>query len=56
MKDQYGNYVVQKCFDCAEPSQQKQLIYKIRPQLSALRKFTYARHIATKIEKLSCSG
>ena len=52
MKDQYANYVIQKAIDCAEPSQQKILIYMIRPHLGHIRKYMYAKHIVTKVEKL----
>ena len=52
MKDQYANYVIQKAIDCAEPSQRKILIYMIRPHLSHIRKYMYAKHIVTKVEKL----
>ena len=52
MKDQYANYVIQKAIDCAEPSQRKILIYMIHPHLSHIRKYMYAKHIVTKVEKL----
>ncbi|XP_076803881.1 pumilio homolog 1-like isoform X1 [Clavelina lepadiformis] len=51
MKDQYANYVVQKMLDVAEPQQKKALIHKIRPHVLTLRKFTYGKHIITKLEK-----
>lgn len=51
MKDQYANYVVQKMLDVAEPQQKKLLIHKIRPHVLTLRKFTYGKHIITKLEK-----
>ena len=53
MKDQFANYVVQTGIDRAEPSQQKKMIFRIRPHLGTLRKFTYAKHIVNKIERLS---
>lgn len=53
MKDQFANYVVQTGLDRAEPSQQKKMIFRIRPHLGTLRKFTYAKHIVNKIERLS---
>ena len=52
MKDQYANYVVQRAIDCAEPSQHKILIYMIRPHLMHVRRYMYAKHIVTKVEKL----
>lgn len=51
MKDQYANYVVQKMIDMAEPSQRKILMYKIRPYVTNLRKYTYGKHIISKLEK-----
>ena len=51
MKDQYANYVVQKMIDMAEPSQRKVLMYKIRPYVATLRKYTYGKHILAKLEK-----
>ena len=37
--------------DVAEPSQRKILIQKVRPHMQSLRKFTYGKHIITKLEK-----
>ncbi|KAL8572583.1 hypothetical protein ACOMHN_017217 [Nucella lapillus] len=51
MKDQFANYVVQKMIDVAEPQQRKMLMYKIRPHMSTLRKYTYGKHILAKLEK-----
>ena len=51
MKDQHANYVVQKMIDMAEPSQRKILMYKIRPYVTNLRKYTYGKHIISKLEK-----
>jgi len=51
MKDQFANYVVQKMLDLAESGQQKQLMQTIRPHISALRKYTYGKHIISKLEK-----
>ncbi|XP_017141027.1 maternal protein pumilio isoform X2 [Drosophila miranda] len=51
MKDQYANYVVQKMIDVSEPTQLKKLMTKIRPHMTALRKYTYGKHINAKLEK-----
>lgn len=51
MKDQYANYVVQKMLDVADTVQRKALVGKIRPHVINLRKFTYGKHIITKLEK-----
>ena len=37
--------------DVAEQSQRKILIQKVRPHMQSLRKFTYGKHIITKLEK-----
>ncbi|OUC41419.1 RNA binding repeat protein, Pumilio-family [Trichinella nativa] len=51
MKDQYANYVVQKLLDVADPSQRKRLMQNIRPHVPQLRRFTYGKHILSKLEK-----
>ena len=51
MKDQYANYVVQKMIDVADPPQRKMLLQKIRPHVTALRKYAYGKHILAKLEK-----
>ena len=51
MKDQFANYVVQKMIDVAEPHQRKMLMFKIRPHMATLRKYTYGKHILAKLEK-----
>ena len=51
MKDQYANYVVQKMIDVAEPGQRRPLMYKIKPHINTLRKYTYGKHILAKMEK-----
>ncbi len=37
--------------DVAEPAQRKVLLQKVRPHIQLLRKFTYGKHIITKLEK-----
>jgi pumilio RNA-binding family len=37
--------------DVAEPAQRKILLQKVRPHIQSLRKFTYGKHIITKLEK-----
>lgn len=51
MKDQYANYVIQKMLDVADPAQRKILMHRIRPHMPTLRKFTYGKHIISKMEK-----
>ena len=51
MKDQYANYVVQKMIEIADQSQRKLLLQRIRPYMIQLRKFTYGKHMLSKLEK-----
>ncbi|KAK6633384.1 hypothetical protein RUM44_003986 [Polyplax serrata] len=51
MRDQYANYVVQKMIDVCELTQRKILMHKIRGHISALRKYTYGKHIIAKLDK-----
>ncbi|BFZ55133.1 mRNA binding protein puf3 [Savitreella phatthalungensis] len=52
MKDQYGNYVLQKMLELADQGPQRQeLIHKIRPILDSLKKFSYGKHLSS-IERL----
>lgn len=37
--------------DIAEQSQRKILLQKARPHIQALRRFTYGKHIISKLEK-----
>ena len=52
MKDQYANYVVQKMLDVADMPQKKKLLSLMKPQLNNLKRYTYGKHIITKIDKL----
>nr|KAJ3418263.1 hypothetical protein HK105_000130 [Polyrhizophydium stewartii] len=52
MKDQFANYVVQKMLDVASEQQRIMLVTKIKPQLPSLKKFTYGKHLISKVEKL----
>uniref|UniRef100_A0A7R9YUU0 PUM-HD domain-containing protein n=1 Tax=Chlamydomonas euryale TaxID=1486919 RepID=A0A7R9YUU0_9CHLO len=52
MKDQFGNYVVQKVLAVANPEQRDVLLSRMQPHLSALKKYTYGKHIAARAEKL----
>ena len=52
MKDQYANYVVQKMLDVAESNQKKIMIQKMKPHINALKRYTYGKHIISKLEKM----
>jgi hypothetical protein len=47
MKDGFGNYVIQKLLDVTEGEQRAQLVAKIKPQLLALKRYTYGKHLAS---------
>ena len=50
IKDQYANYVVQKVIDTAAQEDLGPLMEKIRSHISILHKFSYGKHILTKLE------
>ncbi|KAJ3398523.1 mRNA binding protein puf3 [Chytridiales sp. JEL 0842] len=52
MKDQFANYVVQKMLDVVDGEQRDILITKIRPHLQSLKKYTYGKHLITKVERM----
>ncbi|KAI8819625.1 armadillo-type protein [Fimicolochytrium jonesii] len=52
MKDQFANYVVQKMLDVVDGTQREVLVQKIKPHLPSLKKYTYGKHLITKVEKL----
>ncbi|KAH7283791.1 hypothetical protein KP509_34G024000 [Ceratopteris richardii] len=56
MKDQYANYVVQKVLETCDDQQREMLLSRIRVHLHALKKYTYGKHIVTRVEKLVAAG
>lgn len=52
MRDQFANYVVQKMLDVVDGEQRDLLLSRMKPHFPSLRKFTYGKHILTKVEKL----
>ncbi|KAK9467173.1 armadillo-type protein [Lipomyces arxii] len=51
MKDQFANYVIQKLLDVTSGQQRDDLVSKIMPNLQALKKYSYGKHLVS-IEKL----
>ncbi|OJJ43807.1 hypothetical protein ASPZODRAFT_145747 [Penicilliopsis zonata CBS 506.65] len=51
MRDQYGNYVIQKVLGQLKGAEREALIDQIKPMLSQLKKFSYGKQIVA-IEKL----
>jgi len=56
MKDQYANYVIQRMLDLLEPDQRDILIQKIKVHIPILSKFTYGKHIISKVERFVGPG
>ncbi|KAJ6502502.1 armadillo-type protein [Mycena sanguinolenta] len=60
MKDQYGNYVLQRALGVAEGDQKEALINAVRPQLLTMRRYStaYSKHLTSierELEKLAPS-
>jgi hypothetical protein len=51
MKDQYANYVIQKIMDLLDDAERETLITRVKPHLPILKKYTYGKHIITRVEK-----
>ncbi|CAL5001127.1 unnamed protein product [Urochloa decumbens] len=56
MKDQYANYVVQKILETCSDSQRELLLSRVKGHLQALRKYTYGKHIVSRVEQLCGEG
>lgn len=56
MKDQFANYVVQKVLETCNGQQRDALLSRMKSHLQALRKYTYGKHIASRIEQFSGDG
>lgn len=56
MKDQFANYVVQKILETCNEQQREALVSRMRCHVQALRKYTYGKHIASRIEHFSGDG
>lgn len=56
MKDQFANYVVQKILETCNGQQRDALLSRMKGHLQALRKYTFGKHIASRIEQLSGDG
>ncbi|XP_073052446.1 pumilio homolog 5-like [Primulina eburnea] len=52
MKDQYANYVIQKILQKCTSDQRELLLGVIRDHLTALKKYTYGKHIVTRLEQV----
>ncbi|NP_001146200.2 Pumilio homolog 1 [Zea mays] len=56
MKDQFGNYVVQKVLETCDDQQREMILTRIKTHLNTLKKYTYGKHIVARVEKLVAAG
>ncbi|KAJ0738042.1 putative armadillo-like helical, nucleic acid binding NABP, pumilio domain-containing protein [Helianthus annuus] len=56
MKDQFANYVVQKVLETCSDQEREHILGRIKVHLNALKKYTYGKHIVTRVEKLVAAG
>ncbi|XP_027111512.2 pumilio homolog 4 [Coffea arabica] len=56
MKDPFGNYVVQKVLETCDDQSRGLIVSRIKVHLNALKKYTYGKHIVSRVEKLIATG
>ncbi|GFP90867.1 pumilio homolog 5 [Phtheirospermum japonicum] len=56
MKDQYANYVIQRILEKCSSEHREVLLGQIKNHLTALKKYTYGKHIVTRFEQLYGDG
>ncbi|KAK6137923.1 hypothetical protein DH2020_028336 [Rehmannia glutinosa] len=56
MKDPFGNYVVQKVLETCDDKSRELIISRIKVHLNALKRYTYGKHIVSRVEKLVTTG
>lgn len=56
MKDQFGNYVVQKVLETCDEQNRELILSRIKVHLNALKRYTYGKHIVARVEKLITAG
>ncbi|CAA0806383.1 Pumilio homolog 4 [Striga hermonthica] len=56
MKDPFGNYVVQKVLETCDDKSRELILSRIKVHLTALKKYTYGKHIVSRVEKLIATG
>ncbi|GJD07319.1 Pumilio homolog 5 [Galdieria sulphuraria] len=52
VKDQFGNYVVQRILDVANEDHLKRVVSILKEQIPYLKKYSYGKHIIAKLENL----
>ncbi|KAI3470487.1 hypothetical protein Pfo_027150 [Paulownia fortunei] len=56
MKDPFGNYVVQKVLETCDDRSRELILSRIKVHLNALKRYTYGKHIVSRVEKLVVTG
>lgn len=56
MKDPFGNYVVQKVLETCSDQSLELILSRIKVHLTALKRYTYGKHIVSRVEKLIATG
>ncbi|XP_038690451.1 pumilio homolog 4 [Tripterygium wilfordii] len=56
MKDPFGNYVVQKVLETCDDQSLELILSRIKVHLNALKRYTYGKHIVSRVEKLIATG
>ncbi|KAI3721448.1 hypothetical protein L2E82_32459 [Cichorium intybus] len=56
MKDPFGNYVVQKVLETCDDQTHELILSRIKVHLAALKRYTFGKHIVSRVEKLVTSG
>ncbi|KAG4150441.1 hypothetical protein ERO13_D04G004200v2 [Gossypium hirsutum] len=56
MKDQFGNYVVQKVLETCDDQNLELILSRIKVHLNGLKRYTYGKHIVSRVEKLIATG
>ncbi|GAB2276790.1 hypothetical protein Dimus_011505 [Dionaea muscipula] len=56
MKDPFGNYVVQKVMETSDDQTRQLILSRIKLHLNTLNKYTFGKHIVSRVEKLLITG
>ncbi|KAL6650412.1 hypothetical protein ACP70R_009337 [Stipagrostis hirtigluma subsp. patula] len=56
MKDQFGNYVVQRVLQTCDDKYLEMILSSIKLHLNELKNYTYGKHIVARVEKLIVTG
>ncbi|MQM12111.1 hypothetical protein Taro_045024 [Colocasia esculenta] len=56
MKDQFGNYVVQKALETCDDKNRELILSRIKAHVNSLKRYTYGKHIAARVEKVIVAG